>query len=43
VSLGMHRRDHIHSSFEALEQLWSEYRVYEVGKDRGTEGNITDI
>ena len=34
VTLGMHRREHIISSFEALETLWSQYRVYEVGRDR---------
>jgi len=37
VMLGMHRREHIVSSFEALETLWSRYRVYEVGRDRNTE------
>jgi len=37
VMLGMHRREHIVSSFEALETLWSQYRVYEVGRDRNTE------
>jgi len=39
VTLGMHRREHIINSFEALETLWSQYRVYEVGRDR----DITDI
>ena len=34
VTLGMHRKDHIKSSFEALEQLWSQFSVYEGGKDR---------
>ncbi len=34
VTLGMHRKEHIMSSFEALETLWSQYRVYEVGRDR---------
>ena len=29
VTLGMHRKDHIKSSFEALEGLWSQYSVYE--------------
>ena len=34
VTLGMHRKDHIKSSFESLETLWSQYRVYETGRDR---------
>lgn len=29
VTLGMHRKEHIQSSFEALEELWSQYSVYE--------------
>ncbi len=29
VTLGMHRKDHIKDNFEALEELWSLYRVYE--------------
>lgn len=33
VMLGMHRREHIRSSFESLEQLWSQYEVYNGGKD----------
>ncbi len=37
VTLGMHRREHIVNSFEALETLWSQYKVYEVGRDRNTE------
>lgn len=37
VTLGMHRREHIVSSFEALETLWSQYKVYEVGRDRADE------
>ncbi len=38
VILGMHRREHIINSFEALETLWSQYRVYEVGRDREPNG-----
>lgn len=41
VTLGMHRKEHIINSFEALEMLWSQYSVYNVGKDRinpNTEG-----
>ena len=34
VTLGMHRKDHIKSSFESLETLWSQYKVYETGRDR---------
>lgn len=34
VTLGMHRKDHIKSSFESLETLWSQYKVYEIGRDR---------
>ncbi len=34
VALGMHRKSHIEASFEALEQLWKEYKVYDTGKDR---------
>ena len=37
VSLGMHRKEHIQSSLESLESLWSQYRVYETGRDRNTE------
>ena len=37
VSLGMHRKEHIQSSLESLETLWSQYRVYETGRDRKTE------
>lgn len=37
VSLGMHRKDHIQASLESLETLWSQYRVYETGRDRNTE------
>ncbi|MCQ2517037.1 MAG: MurR/RpiR family transcriptional regulator, partial [Saccharofermentans sp.] len=35
VTLGMHRREHIRSSFESLETLWTQYKVYDGGKDRG--------
>lgn len=34
VALGMHRKSHIENSFEALEKLWEEYKVYDTGKDR---------
>lgn len=34
VTLGMHRREHILTSFEALEKLWSKYSVFDGGKDR---------
>ena len=34
VALGMHRKEHIEESFEALEKLWAEYKVYDTGKDR---------
>lgn len=34
VALGMHRKSHIEHSFEALEKLWEEYKVYDTGKDR---------
>ena len=37
VSLGMHRKEHIQASLESLETLWSQYRVYETGRDRTTE------
>lgn len=37
VSLGMHRKEHIQASLESLETLWSQYRVYETGRDRNTE------
>ncbi len=37
VTLGMHRREHIVNSFEALEMLWSRYSVYDVGRDRNTD------
>jgi len=34
VSLGMRKRDHIEQTFEALEHLWDEYKVYDKSKDR---------
>lgn len=34
VAVGMHRRAHIEQTFEALEHLWDEYKVYDKGKDR---------
>ncbi|SCW30489.1 transcriptional regulator, RpiR family [Ruminococcaceae bacterium YRB3002] len=34
VALGMHRKEHIKHSFESLETLWSQYKVYETGRDR---------
>ena len=37
VSLGMHRKEHIKSSLESLETMWSQYRVYEIGRDRKSE------
>lgn len=37
VTLGMHRREHIVHSFEALEMLWSRYSVYDVGRDRNSD------
>ncbi len=38
VTLGMHRKEHIQSSFEALEELWSQYSVYE--GDRKSDGSL---
>ena len=40
VTLGMHRKDHIKSSFESLETLWSQYKVYETGRDRKDNGEF---
>ncbi len=37
VALGMRKRDHIEQTFEALEHLWDEYKVYDKGKDRKAE------
>lgn len=34
VTLGMHRKEHIKDNFEALEELWSLYRVYENEEDK---------
>ena len=34
VALGMRKRDHIEQTFEALENLWDEYKVYDKGEDR---------
>ena len=34
VAVGIHRREHIEQTFEALENLWDEYKVYDKGKDR---------
>ena len=37
VALGMRKRDHIEQTFEALENLWDEYKVYDKGEDRKSE------
>ena len=37
VSLGMRKRDHIEQTFEALEHLWDEYKVYDKSKDRKSD------
>ncbi|MBN1891790.1 MAG: MurR/RpiR family transcriptional regulator [Clostridiales bacterium] len=37
VAVGIHRREHIEQTFEALENLWEEYKVYDKGKDRITK------
>ena len=42
VTLGMHRREHIVHSFEALEMLWSRYSVYDVGRDRNSDEIIEE-
>lgn len=34
VALGIRKRDHIEQTFEALEHLWDEYKVYDKGHDR---------
>lgn len=39
VTLGIHRRDHIRNSFESLEILWSQYQVYNGGKDMADRTN----
>ena len=40
VALGMHRKEHIKSSFESLETLWSQFQVYETGHDREDKGEL---
>ena len=40
VTLGMHRKEHIKRSFESLETLWDQYRVYETGRDRNSGEEI---
>ncbi|MCQ2482115.1 MAG: MurR/RpiR family transcriptional regulator [Clostridia bacterium] len=42
VTLGMHRKDHIKDNFEALEELWSLYRVYE-NEDNGHDEKEEEI
>lgn len=37
VALGMRKRDHIEQTFEALENLWDEYKVYDKGEDRKSD------
>jgi len=37
VALGMRKRDHIEQTFEALENLWDEYKVYDKSQDRKTD------
>ncbi|MCR5802990.1 MAG: MurR/RpiR family transcriptional regulator [Clostridia bacterium] len=39
VTLGMHRKGHIKSSFEALENLWSKYSVYEGDRVKKEDDN----
>jgi hypothetical protein len=36
----MHRKEHIKRSFESLETLWDQYRVYETGRDRNSGEEI---
>ena len=43
VTLGIHRRDHIRNSFESLELLWSQYEVYNGGKDKADRHNEEEI
>ena len=43
VTLGIHRKEHIKTSFEALEELWSEYGVYEDGDRSGRSYTNGDI
>lgn len=43
VAVGIHRRDHIEKTFEALENLWDEYKVYDKGKDRNKVFPISDL
>ena len=43
VTLGIHRRDHIRNSFESLELLWSQYEVYNGGKDKADRTNNEEI
>ena len=33
----MRKRDHIEQTFEALENLWDEYKVYDKSQDRKTD------
>ncbi|MBP5262487.1 MAG: MurR/RpiR family transcriptional regulator [Clostridiales bacterium] len=40
VALGMHRKEHLKTSFESLETLWSQYKVYETGHDREDKGDF---
>lgn len=43
VAVGMHRREHIEQTFEALENLWDEYKVYDKGKDRNVEIPLREL
>lgn len=43
VTLGMHRREHIRSSFESLETLWTQYKVYDGGKDRADRNSEEEV
>ena len=38
VTLGIRKKDRIEQTFEALEKLWEEYKVYDKGQDRKIEG-----
>lgn len=40
VALGIHKREHIEQTFEALENLWDEYKVYDKGNDRINELSV---
>ena len=40
VAIGIRKKDHIGKTFEALEKMWEEYKVYDKGQDRTVDNLV---